>query len=279
MKRQQFVKHVVSSESLQKRKAMLQLAESELPILPDDLDHDVWLLNLSNGTYNLKTGTIQEHKRENLITKKIDVSYNKDASCPIWLNFLNKIFNNNSETINFVKKAIGYSLTGSTQEQCIFILYGIGCNGKSTLINIVKEILGDYSQQTPSETLMVRKYTGNVPNDIASLKGVRFVSSVETDEGRGFAESLVKQLTGDDFISARFLRQEFFEFKPECKIWLASNHKPQIRGTDHAIWRRIRLIPFTVTIPEEEKDFNLLDKLRSEKEGILSWAIDGCWNG
>lgn len=140
----------------------------------------------------------------------------------------------------------------------------------------INELLGDYAQQTPSETLMTKKHTGGIPNDLARLRGSRFVSSVETEEGKAFAEVLVKQLSGDDVICARFLFKEFFDFRPECKIWLASNHKPRIKGTDYAIWRRIRLIPFNVTIPEEERDSRLLEKLREEKEGILNWAVEGC---
>lgn len=276
--RASFVKHIRSSENSSKRKAMVELAQNEkgVPIKPEELDQNKWLLNMKNGTLNLKTGELLPHNREDYITKLIDISYNKDASCPVWKDFLNRTFNNDSEIINFVQKGIGYSLTGSTQEQCLFILYGTGANGKSTFLITIKEILGEYSQQTYSETLMAKKNNGNVPCDLAMLRGARFVSSVETEEGGRFAEVLIKQLTGDDPITARFLFQNPFTFRPECKIWLASNHKPRVRGTDYAIWRRIRLIPFTVTIPEEERDPFLLEKLQEEREGIFSWAVQGC---
>lgn len=276
--RDQFINHIKSSESMTKRRYMVEAAMSEpgMPVMPNIFDNNKWLLNLNNGTLDLKSMKLKEHKREDYITKIIDSNYNPEAKCETWIKFLERIFEGNKELINFVQRVIGYSLTGLTVEQCIFILYGSGSNGKSTFINIIKEILCDYGQQTPSETLMEKKNSGGVTNDLARLRGARFVASVETEQGKCFAESLVKQLSGDDTITARFLHKEFFEFIPECKIFIATNHKPKIKNTDHAIWRRIKLIPFTVTIPEEEKDLDFMDKLRKEKEGILAWAIEGC---
>lgn len=276
--RKKFINHIQISEGMTRRKAMIEAAscEKNISISPQIFDQNKWLLNLRNGTLDLQSGELQEHKRENFITKIIDINYNPAADCPTWKDFLSKIFDNNQEIIKFVKKAIGYSLTGLTIEQCIFILHGNGSNGKSTFVNMVKEILEGYAQQTPSETLMEKKNSGGVPNDLARLRGARFVASIETEQGKNFAEALVKQISGDDTITARFLRKEFFEFKPECKIWIATNHKPKIKNTDHAIWRRIKLIPFTVTISEEDKDLNFMDKLRNEKEGILNWMIEGC---
>ncbi|MEQ8226235.1 MAG: phage/plasmid primase, P4 family, partial [Candidatus Eremiobacterota bacterium] len=274
-----FIKHIISSEGMVKRKLMVEAAmsEPEIGILPEIFDQDKWLLNLKNGTLNLQTKEFQEHKRENYITKLIDINYNPEAKCDIWINFLNKIFDNNQETIRFVQKAAGYSLTGLTIEQCIFILHGNGSNGKSTFINIIKEILSDYAQQTPTETFLEKKNNNGATNDLARLRGARFVASVETEQGRNFAEALVKQISGEDTISARFLHKEFFDFKPECKIWIATNHKPKIKNTDHAIWRRIKLIPFQVTIRDEEKDLNLMHRLGESKEGILNWMIQGCY--
>jgi len=274
------MKHIQNSESMTKRRFMVEAAMSEsgIPVTPDIFDHNKMILNLSNGELDLKTGKIQDHKKENYITKMVDITYNPDATCPTWISFLNKIFKDNQKVIRFIQNAVGYSLTGLTIEQCIFILHGNGSNGKSTFINIIKEILGEYAQQTPSETLMEKKNTGTATNDLARLRGTRFVASVETEQGKNFAEALVKQISGDDTISARFLHKEFFEFVPECKIWIATNHKPKIKNTDNAIWRRIKLIAFAVTISDEEKDKDLMNKLRAEKEGILTWMIQGCLN-
>jgi putative DNA primase/helicase len=179
------------------------------------------------------------------------------------------------ELIHFLQKAIGYSLTGNTQEQCFFILYGTGANGKSTLLDTLLALLGSYAKQAAPDVLLSKSIDRH-PTELADLMGARLVTAIETGEGRRLAENLVKQMTGGDRIKARFMRQDFFEFSPTFKLFLATNHKPQIRGTDYAIWRRIRLIPFTVTIPEEERDPTLPEKLRVELPGILAWAVRGC---
>ena len=180
-----------------------------------------------------------------------------------------------ADLIAYLQRLVGYTLTGLTGEQMMAIPYGSGANGKSTLLETIAGLLGDYAQQTPSETLVATKNRG-IPNDLARLRGARFVSAVETGEGNRLAESLVKQMTGGDRIAARFLYQEVFEFTPAFKLFLATNHKPVIRGTDAAIWRRIHLIPFDVTIPEAERDPNLKAKLAAEASGILNWALEGC---
>lgn len=181
----------------------------------------------------------------------------------------------NVAMIAFLQPAIGYSLTGSTKEQCLFIAHGTGANGKSVFLRTLRELLGDYGRDCPAETLLAKRDNG-INNDIARLAGARLVCAIETEDGKRFAESLVKALTGGDTITARFLHREFFEFVPQFKLWLATNHKPTIRGDDHAIWRRIRLIPFGITIPEAEQDGDLGDKLAAERAGILQWAIEGC---
>jgi putative DNA primase/helicase len=170
---------------------------------------------------------------------------------------------------------VGYSLTGDTREQVLFLLHGSGANGKSTFLEVIQALLGEYALQTPAETL-VQKQGEGIPNDVARLKGARFVAASETEEGKRLAEGMVKKMTGGDVLTARFLHQEYFEFKPEFKLFLATNHKPLIRGTDHAIWRRIRLIPFQVQIPDAEKDKALPEKLKAERSGILTWALEGC---
>jgi putative DNA primase/helicase len=183
--------------------------------------------------------------------------------------------NDNAELISFLQRAVGYSLTGSTREQCLFMLYGCGANGKTTFLEAISDVLAGYAQRTPTDTLLA-KDTSGISNDIARLKGARFVVASEVEEGKRMAESLVKQMTGGEKMTARFMRAEYFEFMPHFKLWVGTNHKPVIRGTDQAIWRRIKLIPFNVTIPPEERDKNLLNKLRREMPGILNWAVMGC---
>jgi putative DNA primase/helicase len=246
-----------------------------IPILPDALDADPWLLNVANGTIDLRTGELRAHRREDLLTRLAPVEYDPDAQAPCWAAFLERIFAGDGELIGFLRRAVGYSLTGQTGEQVFFILHGTGANGKSTLLEALGAMLGDYGAKTPTETLLIKRSAG-ISNDVARLRGARLVTAVEAEDGQRLAESLVKQLTGGDTITARFLYQEAFEFAPTFKLWLATNHKPTIRGTDYAIWRRIRLIPFAVTIPEKEQDRTLPDKLKAELPGILAWAVRGC---
>jgi putative DNA primase/helicase len=269
------VSHAKATEAESKRRAMIVSAQCELPVDIDDLDRDPWLLNVRNGTLNLKTGELHPHGREDRITKLAPVEYDRNAEAPTWRNFLQSIMGDNLGLMTFLQKAVGYTLTGSTREQCLFILYGLGGNGKSTFLETIKELLGDYAQDTSTETFMLKK-NQVIPNDIAALRGARFVKAVEVEGGRRMAEVVVKQMTGGDTMSARFLHQEWFSFKPAFKIFLGVNHKPVIRGTDHAIWRRIRLIPFTVQIPKDEQDKELSEKLRAELPGILNWALEGC---
>lgn len=271
------IKHAKTSESRNRINNMIDLAKSEpgIPAFHSQFDASPWLLTVKNGTINLKTGQLQPHRREDLITKMAPVEYDPRAACPRWMAFLDEIMAGDKELIEFLQKAVGYSLTGSTSEQVMFFLYGGGANGKSTFLNIIQDMMGDYSQQAPASLLMAKANDG-VPNDIARLKGARFVATIETEDGKRMAEALVKQVTGGDTITARFLRQEFFEFKPECKVFLCSNHKPIINGTDYAIWRRIHLIPFEVQIPPEKRDKQLPEKLREELPGILRWAVEGC---
>lgn len=255
-------------------RAMVALAQSGRPVLPEQLDTDPWVLNTLSGTLDLRSGELRPHRPEDLLTKLAPVEYDADAGCPRWLAFLDRIMGGNAELIGFLQRAIGYSLTGSTREQVLFVLHGGGSNGKSTFVETLRAGLGDYAMQSPAETLLDRRE--GVPNDIARLRGARLVSAIETSEGRKLAEAMVKQMTGGDTIPARFMRAEWFEFTPEFKLWLATNHLPTVRGTDEAIWRRIRLVPFTVTIPERERDGELAAKLRDELPGILAWAVKGC---
>ena len=184
-----------------------------------------------------------------------------------------QIFNNDLQLIHFVQKAMGYSLSGNVSEQCLFILWGTGANGKSTFLNVLQYLFGDYACSTMIETFM--KKNSEQSNDLARLKGARLVTTSEVEQGKALSESLIKQITGEDELTARFLYGEYFSFKPTFKIFMATNHKPKIKGADNGIWRRIKMIPFTVTIPPERRDKNLSDKLIAENSGILNWLIKG----
>jgi putative DNA primase/helicase len=273
-RRKAVAKHASRSEGADKIKAMLELARSEVPVAPDELDRNPWLLNASNGTLDLRTGALREHRREDLITKLTPVEYDPNAMAPTWETFLERVLPGD-ELRTFVQRAAGYSATGDTSEQVMLINHGAGNNGKSTFQEALAAALGDYSMRAPTEMLMAKR-AGGVPNDVARLKGARFVAASETEEGRRLAESLVKDLTGQDTISARFMRAEWFDFRPTHKLWLSTNHKPEIRGTDNAIWRRIRLVPWSVAIPPAERDRKLAEKLRAELPGVLAWAVRGC---
>ena len=270
-----FRKHLKSCRSNKSKNAMLSELEHHVPVTPNDLDRNKSLLNTADCVIDLRTLETQPHDAELLITKHTPIKYKPDAECPLWENFLNQIFDGDAELVNYIQRAVGYSLTGSTSEQCAFFLYGSGSNGKSTFLDIVREICGDYATNIQPETIMVRPNGGTASSDVARLKGARFVTSVEPNEGMRINEGLLKQLTGDDIVTARKLYSEEFEFRPEFKLWMATNHKPIIRGTDTGIWRRVRMIPFTVHIPPDKVDRNLKDKLLGELEGIFAWAVKG----
>jgi P4 family phage/plasmid primase-like protien len=270
-------RHIKSSLATAKLKAMVECAQSEpdIPVLPKAVDRDTWLLNCANGTLDLKTGVLHPHKRADLLTRCLDVRYEPKAQCSEWKAFLWKIFNQDKELILFLRRAIGYCLTGDVSEQCLFILWGSGANGKSTLVNTLLALLGTYVMKATAELLMVSR-SDRHPTERADLFGKRLVAAIETTEGARLNEAFVKEATGGDPIRARRMREDFWQFDPTHKIILATNHKPVIRGTDHAIWRRIRLVPFTVTIPEKDQDKELPAKLMEELPGILAWAVRGC---
>lgn len=272
-----FEKHMKSSRSNKSKKAMLNEIEHHLPILPIQMDRYKMALNTPSGIINLKNGDVKAHNPEYYFTKITSVDCADAADCPRWLAFLDDIFAGDKDLIRYIQKAVGYSLTGSTAEQCAFFLYGTGRNGKSTFIDVIRDVFGDYAANIQPETIMVKSSQSNAINsDIARLKGARLVTSVEPNEGVRLNEGLLKQLTGDDTVTARKLYSEEFEFKPEFKLWMATNHKPIIRGTDTGIWRRIHMIPFDVQIPEDKVDKNLTHKLKAEMTGIFKWCIDGC---
>jgi putative DNA primase/helicase len=269
-------RHAMQSESARRRKAFIEVASwiPELNVKTDDLDTNPWLLNVENGTIELRAGELREHRQEDMITKIARVTYDKNADCPIWKKFLMEIMNYNADLLRFIQTAAGWAITGDTSEQTMFILFGSGANGKSTFLNTIMSILGDYAIATPTETFMKRN-GDQITNDIARLRGTRFVTTTEAEQGKRLSEPLIKQITGNDRMTARFLYGEFFNFVPTFKIFMATNHKPIIKGTDYGIWRRIKLIPFTTTIAAEQQDKQLEKKLLGEGPGILNWLLEG----
>lgn len=272
----QAAKKVVEAMKAHRINGIISLAANmeQVRIRADRFDSDPFLFNCMNGTVDLRIGELRDHDRNDHVTRLAPVEYIKDAPAPEWGEFLGRILPD-EELRAFVQRAVGYSMTGDTSEQCMFINHGAtGSNGKSTFMEAIHAALGDYAMHTPVDTLMVKR--GGIPNDVARLKGQRFVTASESEEGQRLAESKVKEMTGQDTIAARFMRGEWFDFKPTHKLWLSTNHKPKIRGTEDAIWRRIRLIPFDVTVPKPEQDRKLPERLRGELPGILAWAVRGC---
>jgi putative DNA primase/helicase len=261
--------------NLHRQNAMLEAAKTEQPIAITHtaLDKRPFLLNVQNGTIDLETMTLRKHDQGDMLTHCLPVAYDQTATAPLWQAFIERVLPD-PETRRFFQKAAGYSLSGSVVEQVLFFLYGIGANGKSTALNVVMTLLGGLAAKILAESLLLSNRDA-IPNDIAALTGVRLVVASELTNGRRLNESIVKDLTGGDPITARFLHQEFFTFHPQFKLWMYGNQKPTITGTDDGIWRRIRLIPFTVQIPEAERDYNLTDKLLTELPGVLNWLLDG----
>lgn len=277
-KRKALIQHSLKSESSGRLKALLDLASGmpEITIRSDDLDQNPWLLNCQNGTIDLKTGKLLPFNPKDYITRICSASYEAGKGIPLWTSLLDKVSGGDEAVKRYMQKAFGYALTGDISEQAMFLLYGTGSNGKSTMLNIFAELLDGYAQSTSSDTFMQKK-NESVNNDIARLKGARFVSAIEMEEGKRMAESLIKSMTGGDKLVTRFLYGEFFEYVPQFKVFLAVNHKPIIRDTTKSIWRRIKLMEFTNTFTEQERDKNFPAKIMAtEMPGILAWAVEGC---
>jgi len=258
-------------------KAMLESASTEpgVVVLPEALDADPWKLNCTNGTVDLRTGQLLPHRKEDLITKIVNVDHDQTAECPRFLAYLRRVLANDEELINYVQRVLGYTLTGDMREHAFFILFGSGANGKSLLLSILQFILGPYMKTAAPEVFLKRQHSGH-PTEVADLQGCRLVATHEVESGRAFNEALLKQLTGGDCIKARFMRQDFFEFQPTAKIVIQANTLPEITGGDNGIWRRVQIIPFDVTIPEHERDKELIQKLKAEASGVFAWMVRGC---
>ena len=274
---QQYLSEAKRMESRGGLNNILALAANEpgIPVSAEELDSDPMILNVQNGTLDLRDCELRPHCREDLTVKILQVEYDPNAMCPTWLAFLNRIFAGDQELIAYVQRVLGYILTGDTGEQVLFIFYGPGANGKSTMLSTLLALLGPHAANVPMETLMVRGGY-SIPNDLARLKGVRLAAAAETEDGQHFSESKIKSLTGQDRVAVRFLFKEFFDLVPQFKVVLAANHLPQITSGGHAIWRRMHVIPFNVIIPDAEQDKSLLAKLKREWPGILQWMVEGC---
>jgi putative DNA primase/helicase len=266
----------ISSEKGQRLNYMIEGVRDYTATAITDFDGNPDLLNCKNGTLNLTTAKLRKHERKDLITKIVNVEYDENAVCPMWLEHLEKVLPD-PEVREFLQRSLGSSLFGRVTEEVLFFMYGFGANGKSVTLNTIQEILGDYSM-TAASTLLSTPKTGNDdPAAVAGLRGSRFVTTIDRqDDGKRFSESQLKQIVSRDKLAGRFLYGQWFTFDPTHSIWMASNHKPLVKGTDEGLWRRLMLIPFTITIPEDERDGDLAEKLRAEYPGILRWLVKGC---
>jgi putative DNA primase/helicase len=255
--------------------AVLELSRSRLTVPSHVIDRDRHLVGLSDGRlFDLRNSDFVT-REDVFVTKKLGATFDPATQCPRWLKFLDTIFAGNRDIVDFVQRAVGYSLSGETTEQCLFIMTGTGANGKSTFINAVREVFGDYAGTTPMQTLTVSHFLTGQTNDLAAMEGKRFVSASDGEAGQRLAESKIKNMTGGDRIACRALYKDFREYDPQFKLWVATNDLPEVSGTEEAIWRRIRVIKFPVTISEKDRDPTLTANLATEASGILNWALDG----
>ena len=277
--RKHFLNFVRRSDSRGGRESMVALARHEEAVSakPEDFDSNNCLLNLRNGTYDLRVGHFYPHRKENLITKLCPVTYDPTATCAKFLAFLGETFSDQPEVIPFLQRSLGYSLSGSIEEQCFWLLIGQGNNGKSVLLSIFEYILGDYAAAANFDIFMARRNDGGIsPRDgMASLVGTRFVRASESEQERRFSESTIKNITGGEKIRTAKMYSEDFAYMPTFKVWLSTNHEPLIRGTDDGIWRRVRRVNFNQQVLPEKVDPELVEKLKAEASGILNWALEG----
>jgi len=277
-KRKALAGYAIGSENKYKIEAMVKLAQSEAGVVarPEDFDTDHYMLNCSNGTLDLRSGELRPHRREDMITSLAPVEYDPKAECPRFEEFIARIMGHSQELISYLQRVLGYSLTGITVEQCWFFCHGTGANGKSTLLNVVQHVMGDYGKQSSPETILAKRGDDGPRNDLARLKGARLVGISEPNPSKRLDEGIVKMLTGEDRIACRFLHKEHFEYISTFKLFILANHKPDVQGTDYAFWRRVHLIPFAVTIPPCEQDPHLVESLKAESSSILRWMVQGC---
>jgi putative DNA primase/helicase len=267
--------HAAKTESRFGRESMVALARAELAISHEELDRDPWLFNVNNGTIDLRTGKLHPHRREDMITRVADITYDASATCPTFVAFITKALKNDPELINYVQKAVGYSLTGNVHEKCFFFMHGPTDTGKTTFGEILLKICGPYAKVTGPDLLMARDQEQHL-TWIADLQGARLAICQEVAEGKRWNERLLKHLTGGDAITANRMRKDPFTFDPSHALWIAGNYKPKMQESGDATWNRVRLLPFEVQIPKAEQDKTLKSKMFAELAGILGWAVEGC---
>ncbi len=270
--------HAMKSQHVNRIKAMLDLAKSEegIPIAPDALDVDPMVMNLVNGTLDLRTGRLRPHDQSDYLTKLATVAFDPSAKCPRWEKFVSEVFDHKASLVGYLQRTVGYWMTGLVTEHVVPVWFGSGANGKSTAISVTFKLFGeDYAGKAARDLLTAVKGDKH-PTALASLHGKRFMAAIETEEGARIDEVLVKELTGGDTVTARRMKEDYWSFQPTHKLAIITNHKPSIRGSDHAIWRRLRLVPFTVCFAEDKQDKKLGDKLKAELPGIMNWALAGC---
>lgn len=272
--KERFFDWAIKTEALAIRNNMVKDARPSLAIAVDDLDRHVWLLNCKNGTLDLKTGQLRLHAQGDYLSKLVAFDYDKNARCPEWDKFILEVQQGKPEMVSYIQKAIGYTLTGDVSEKCMFVLHGPPDTGKSTFIEMIQILLDEYSTKIQTQTLMFQRDRG-IPNDIAKLKGTRFVHASEAEEQERLAESRIKELTGGDTVCGCFKYGEEFHFSPTWTIWLSTNNKPKASG-DKALWNRLKMVPFTRIFTKAEQDKKLRAKLIAEMPGILRWAVEGC---
>jgi putative DNA primase/helicase len=269
---------VRQSQNRSHLRAMLALScgDPRIVLEPSKLDNQPMLLNLKNGTLDLESLTLRSHEQHDLLTRVVPVDYRLSAKCPRFRRFVKEIFGGSTLMTAYVQRALGYGLLGRNPENALFVLQGDGANGKSVLLNTIRTILGpDYAIQGNASTLIAGRRSCGIRDDLANLRSYRFVAAAETGDESRLDEALVKQITGGEPIRCRLLYGNEFEYDPQFSVYLATNYLPVIQGVDRGIWRRIHLIPFAVSIPEDQQDRNLPQELAGESEGILQWLIEG----
>ena len=275
--RQRVANWAIASEQRGRLEAAVALAKNIKPIADSgaDWDSDPWLFAMANGIIDLRTGKRRDGKREDRTTMHSNVVHDPEAECPRWIRFLDEVFDGDAELIDWVRRALGYSMTGITTEQVFINCYGTGANGKSKFQSAIREVFGDYAYDAPFSTFELNTRAA-IPNDLAALERRRLVTSSETNDGTRLNEARIKALSGEDPCTARYLHREFFTFRPVCKIWMLVNHKPTVRDDSYGFWRRVRLVPFLRQFKGSDEDRNLGAKLLAEAPGILNWVITGC---